>query len=453
MNSILCVFSDTVPTFNALYYDGKCFNLNEEDDFYYKTIGKYKLTEYDKKILQLREIEINKLDYLWEEIQKVKYENKDYNEIGNLIRSISSEESRKIAIDILSRVKCGGSILHNYVSFIKDKIDKRLKLLNLKYNGYLIKYETEVPRLIYDRVFNGIIIKFYIPDDDNPEIYQTYDYDFKDEILSNTLKHRIDSVVKEISATHDVILKILNVLQLNNKINNFKLNYKENTDYIDTIYFEDYRNKCFVLSNKYYDKNSFKQDNPNIFNNLINDNTIFITLSNMYFYNSYESFYITETEDSYKLNKINYNQFIKYKYNNLIKQENINFSYYKNDNNSKFLPRYNFVIITSELNSLIEKIKENINNIRRNFIDTDYFTKIYKDKETIEIIDNEINKKLQQLLFPITYLSNKNNSGILNVRLNKDFTKDKLGKTRGWLIKDFIETLECIGVTGVNNIE
>jgi hypothetical protein len=446
MNSILCVFSDTIPIFNALYYDGKCFNLNEEDDFYYKVIGKYKLTEYDKKILQLREIEINKLDYLWEEIQKIKHESKDYNEIGNLIRSISSEESRKIAIDILSRVKCGGSILHNYISFIKDKIDKRLKLLNLKYNGYLIKYETYVPYYIYDRIFKGIHIVFYLPNDEFLESYYTYNYNFKDEILSYTLKSKIDNVVKELSNTHNILLKILNVLQLNNKINNYKLNYKKNTDYIDAIYFEDYRSKCFVLNKEYNTLEDFKQYNLNVFNDLINDNTEFINLP----YCCLNNFNIIETTDYYKINN---NLNLKYKYNNFIKQDNINMSYYKIDKSFKILPRYDFVNITSELNNLIEKVEENIDNIKSDFINTDYFTTIYKKNKTIEITDNEINKKLEQLLYPISYLSNKCDSDTLNIKLNKDFTKDKLGKTRGWLIKDFIEALKKIGIKNINNIK
>jgi hypothetical protein len=338
INSILCVFNDLIPTFKALYYEGKCFNLKDDDDFYYKNIGKYKLTQNDKNVLHSREIELEKLDYLWEEIQKIRNEDKDYNEIGNLIRAISSKESRKVAIDILSRAKCGNSILQNYITFIKSNIDKHLKLLNLKYNRYLIKYETEIPRLVYDRIFNGIVIKFYIPDDNSPEICQIYDYNFKDDILSDSLKQRIDNVVEDLSTTHELLLKVLNILQINNKILNYKLNYKENTDYINAIYFEDYRNKCFVLSRDYYNIEGFKRYNPNSFESLLDENTSFITLNYIYMYNK-QSFYITETLNSYELNRISSN-FIRYKFIKFIKQENINMSYFYMD---KFLPRYNFV--------------------------------------------------------------------------------------------------------------
>ncbi len=450
MNSILCVFTDSIPTFKALYYEGKCFNLNEENSSYYNTIGKYKLTKYDESVLYSREIELDKLDFLWEEIQKIKHENKSYDEIGNLIRAISSNEGRRIAIDVLSRVRCGNSILHNYVSFIKNNIDKRLKLLNLKYNGYLIKYETEIPHYIYDRIFNGIVVKFYVLKNDEPEIYQTYNYNFKEEILSNTLKRRIDSVVEELSATNDLLLKILNVLQINNKIINYKFNYKKNTDYIDTIYFEDYRNKSFVLSKEYGNRETFNKYNQKAFDNLINDNTSFISL-----YYLSDNFYIVETKDSYEFNKIyNYSdKFIKYKFNDYIEQKNINIAYYNIDKFFKPLPRYNFVNMTSKLTSLLEKIDEILDSIKNNFTNTDYFTKIYKEEDIIELSDFEIDKKLGQLLYPMIYLSNKCVLDTLNIKLNKDFTKDESGKTRGWLIKDFIDVLERVGITGINNIK
>jgi len=450
MNSVSCVFFDSIPTFKALYYNNKCFNLSDEDDFYLRTIGKYKVTKNDEEYLKNKEIEIGKLDYLWEETRKIKYDNKGFEDIGNLIRAISSEESRKIAIDILSKKQCGDSILNKYVLFLKTNIDKHLKLLNLKYNGYLIKYETEVPRLIYDRIFNGVTIKFYIPDSgynsDVPEVHQTYSYSFKDEILSDTLKSRIDTTVEKLLSTHNLLLKVLDVFQKNDKIVNYKLNYKENTDYINAIYFVDYRNKCFVLSKGYYSKETFQEHHTNVFNNLIDDNTLFIGLH----YLSY-NFYIQETKDSYDFNFVNStDKFIQYRFDKFIKQKTLNLSYYFVD---KSLPRYNFVKVTSELNDLLDKIEENIKDIKRNFSNTEYSTKIFKVGENIKISDHEIDKKLNQLLYPITYLSNKCDYKELNIQLNKDFTKGLLGDFRLWLIKDFINALNRIGVVEINNIK
>jgi len=450
INSMMCVFDNSIPTFKALYYEGKCFNLNDEDNFYYKTIGEYKLTKHDKNYLESRKVEMENLDHLWEEIRKIKYENKDYSEIGNFIRSITSEEGRKIAISILSRARCGNSILGNYVAFIKDKIDKRLKLLNLKYNGYLIRYETEIPRLIYDRIFNGITIKFYIPNNgynsDVPEIAYTYNFSFKDEILSNTFRNRTNTAVEKLLSTHNSLLKVLDIFQKNDKIINYKLNYKENTDYINAIYFEDYRNKCFVLSKGYYSKTTFQEHNTNVFNNLIDNNTMFIGLHYLS-----ENFYIEETNDSYNFNFVNSrDKFIEYKFNKLIKQNILNLSYYFVD---KSLPRYNFIKVTSELNDLLDKIEENIKDIKRNFHNTEYYTKIYKSGENIKISDCDIDKKLNQLLYPIIYLINKCVYEELNIQLNKDFTKGLVGDFKLWLIKDFINVLDRVGVTNINNIK
>lgn len=454
VNSMMCVFDSSIPTFKALYYEGKCFNLNDEDKLYYETIGEYKLTKYDKKVLKIREKEIEKLDWLWDEIRQIKYENKDYNAIGDLIRSIDSEEARKIAIDLLSRVKCGGSILQNYVYYIKDNIDRRLKHLNLKHNGYLIKYDTKIPRLIYDRIFNGIIIEFYVLDSDEPEIFQTYKFDFKEEILSDYLKRRIDNKMNELSYIHNLLLNILDLFKINNKITNYKLNYKESTDYINCIYFEDYRSKSFVLTKGYYDYETFSRNNPDVFTNLISkDSTLFLNLNN--FYSHTINFYIKETKDSYEFNRISSyskDDFIKFKLDSLIKQEIINISYYLVDYSFKFLPRYNFVDITHDLDSCIKKIKTKIDDIKNNFSETEYSKRIYKEGETIEISDNEINKKLTQSLYPIVYLSNKCESDTLNIKLNKEFTRDALGNFRLWLVKDFIEKLRFFGITNINNI-
>jgi hypothetical protein len=334
--------------------------------------------------------------------------------------------------------------LQNYITFIKSNIDKHLKLLNLKYNGYLIKYETEIPRLIYDRIFNGIIIKFYISDDDCPEICQTYDHNFKDDILSDSLKQRIDYVVKDLSSTHDLLLKVLKVLQTSNKIINYKLNYKENTDYIDSIYFEDYRNKCFVLNKKYYYIKDFKRYNEFVFKDLIKDDIILLKLP----YD--KDFCILETKNLYEFKSVYYNfNFIRYKFN-LIKQENINISYFYMD---KYLPRYNFVKATLNLENILIKIENKIGNIKENFVDTEYFNKIYIEDEFVEIFDIEINKTLEQLLYPMIYLSNKCNTNTLSIRFNKEFTKNEFGKLQLWLIKDFIDVLNRLGVSGICNIK
>ena len=441
INSMMSVFDNSIPTFKALYYDGKCFNLNDEDKLYYETIGEYKLTKYDEIVLEIREEEMNKLDWLWDEIRKIKYENKDYNEIGNLIRSISSEEGRKIAIDILSRVKCGGSILQNYVNYIKSNIDKRLKLLNLKYNGYLIKYETKIPRLIYDRIFDGIIIEFYVLNDDEPEIYKTYNYNFKDEILSENLKYRIDNEVKRLLSSNDLLLHLLEVLKSNNKIINHKFHYKESTDYIDAIYFEDYRNNKYVIYDYgYYHHNETIVNFKRIFGNIIDDNTISINL-NYIKYNS--DVFVVETENSYNfINKLT----LKYKYDKIFKQDEINLTYLKIDKTFRFLPRYNFIEKINELKKLQDDIYCFVSNY--SFHNKKFYLKEVHKNHIFEITDLNINKKIEKLLYPMIYISNKCELSSLNIIFNKEFANNE-----PWLIKDFIEILEDFNIVNINNIK
>lgn len=442
INSIMCVFEDSIPIFKALYYDGKCFNLNDEDKVYYEIIGKYKLTKFDEDILKIKEKEINRLDWLWDEIRKIKYESKDYDNIGNLVRSISSEEGRQIAINLLSRMSCGGSILHNYVAFLKDKIDRHLKHLNLKHNGYLIKYETEIPRLIYDRVFKGIMINFYVLDEDYPETYYTYNYDFKENILSDTLKQRIDRSVESLSRSNDLLLHILNVLKNNDKVIDYKLHYKNNTDYVDSIYIEDYRNKKFILFKSFYKDKMNEDELQDMFNNCINDEIIFLNLQNK-FYDV--DFFIIETNDSYNFSN---NIPIVYKYDNLFNQTEMNLTYSNFiDKSFKFLPRYNFVEKMSELNVIRTQIHLLIKTYK--FNDQDYL-KVYKN--FIEITEPDINKILKQLLYPIVFYSNNCEYNNLNIILNKDFTKDSDGNFRLWLIKDFIEILNYFNIITINNI-
>lgn len=447
INSMLCVFTDTTPSFKALYYEGKCFNLTDEDDLYVKTIGKYIITKSDEEYLKSKEIEIEKLDCLWEETRKIIFQNKGFEDIGNLIRAISQGEGRKIAIDILSKKQCGDSILNKYVSFLKSNVDKRLKLLNLKYNGYLIKYETEIPRYIYDRIFNGIIIKFYIPDNDNPEIYQTYNYDFKDEILSIVLKNRIDFVVTHLSSANNSLLHIINVLKLNNKVIDSKLHYKERTDYVDSIYFEDYRNSRFIL---YDHKNISKNKFADVFDGFIND-IEFIDLRDCrgYIYGNALNVFITETEDSYGFS---YNIPVKYKFNNIFKQDNINLTYKSWDKSFKFLPRYDFVKTTQFLEEILDTIRKNICSLERDFYQTEYANKIYQDGTIIEISDLEINKKIEQLLYPIVFESNRCDSDSLNIIFNKDFTKED-NRLKLWVIKDFIYILNKFVNIHINNIQ
>ncbi|TCI99963.1 competence protein CoiA family protein, partial [Cytobacillus praedii] len=55
-------FKDKIPTFKALFYDGKCFNT-KKNDTYYNTIGRYKEEKSRSKIDNELKERIRKLDW------------------------------------------------------------------------------------------------------------------------------------------------------------------------------------------------------------------------------------------------------------------------------------------------------------------------------------------------------------------------------------------------------
>lgn len=434
-------YDNFIPTFNALYYKGKCFNLNTEDEIYYKTIGEYKLTKYDKKILEIRKDKVEALDWLWDEIKTIKYNNKDYDGIGDILHSIDDDETRSIAIDMLSKIKCGNSILNNYISYLKDKLERRMKLFNLKHDGYLIKYKIKVPKLIYDRIFKGLLICLYSPYGHETK-YQTYDLKFsKHDILNNTeIKKSIEYCTHQIKKENNLLLKALKILQDNEKVIEYKLHYKIRTDYIDAIYFKDYRGYDFILHCSLL-TNELDIIN-NDFNNIIKENSGFI---------EYNNYILIETNNSYRSNRSNCYIDVHYDFDNLLLQKEINLSYLF-DEEYTYLPKYDFVKVTSDLIELKHKVdtytNEFISNIDENIV--------YKDSQKFRISDKGINKKLKQVLYPMIYISNNSKNDCLNIRLNKDFTKGSDGRTQGWLIKDFIKVLEDIGICDdivINNIK
>lgn len=159
--SMMASNNKTLPTFDALYYNGKCYHINDlEDDIYYNTIGKRKhilrnyLTESSRN-------ELGKLDWLWKEIKKYKTGDVNIEDISLLIRQIDEKDGRDVVISILRKSFCN-NIVKDYVEFYKLKINKSLEPIDFNCNGALIHYSIKVPHFIYDRVYNtGFTIEFY----------------------------------------------------------------------------------------------------------------------------------------------------------------------------------------------------------------------------------------------------------------------------------------------------
>jgi hypothetical protein len=116
---------DKIPTFNALFYNGKCFNT-DKSDLYYNTIGKYKEEKLSGNINPKLKENFKRLDWFWNDI--INYKNGDISikEIVDLIDSVGYDEY-KIMLSILRKQKCNSI----YIDFKKYKTDFCIKYINI----------------------------------------------------------------------------------------------------------------------------------------------------------------------------------------------------------------------------------------------------------------------------------------------------------------------------------
>lgn len=142
---------DKIPTFKALFYDGKCFNV-KKNDTYYNTIGRYKERLYNqvKTSNKLKEM-IQKLDWFWEEVINYKKDKIDIEKLVDFV-DYNEPEEKSLILEILSTKRCtpvyedfinykvnlfeklGNDLISgkNYFSLEKLKIGRKYK--NIKYN-------------------------------------------------------------------------------------------------------------------------------------------------------------------------------------------------------------------------------------------------------------------------------------------------------------------------------
>lgn len=125
---------DKIPTFKALFYDGKCFNT-KKNDMYYNTIGKYKeevIGNVDKVDDDLKE-RIQKLDWFWDDVLRYKNNEVDIDYMVDLINVINKEDIDVIKI-ILNKTKCT-NIYENYIKYKANCIFKEISYIAKEYYG------------------------------------------------------------------------------------------------------------------------------------------------------------------------------------------------------------------------------------------------------------------------------------------------------------------------------
>lgn len=152
----------------------------------------------------------------------------------------------------------------------------------------------------------------------------------------------------------------------------------------------------------------------------------------------------TIIEDDF-INRFKYE--INYKFDKFFNKD-IKLSFRKVNEKYIYLPRYDFVKAIDEIN----KILTEIDNFKMNYINN--FIKADNNLNEIqyEITSEEINKKIYRILYPMIYVANRSENDILEFRFNVDFTKGVHGGLKLWIIKDFIENLNELEITNVENI-
>jgi len=241
----------------------------------------------------------------------------------------------------------------------------------------------------------------------------------------------------------NILCKIVNILEkYPDKIIDIKLDYSYK-DKVNLLYFKDYRGYEFVVySNRSHINAIEPKSKYEYYGDFwYSENIKFLQIGLLL----QDNIYIYQYNDSYQIT----NKLINPKYSfPYLNNPKINFSFREFGYNTKLLLRYDFMYKTEHIDNIIKKIIILKNKfIREN--EEKYSNNIIYDQE--EITDEEINNDIYKCLYPIICLSEKNPNDVLNVKLNIDFTV-KDGKKQPWLIKQFIESLNKLGINNIHNI-
>lgn len=431
---IISASNKSVLEFNALYYDGKCFNVKKgEDSVYHETIGILKEQLRKNKEYENRKNDIEELDWFWYEIHKF---NQDKISLSDIILFIDSVKDKDLIYRILKKSKCNNIkelYEHHKINQYKRVINNLLGLDVESYGFKIVIGKNGVNKRIrlVDYTQYGCTEYF------SNNAWGEYLYDKSD-------VHCVSNKIKEIQEYKDFQATLIKELETNRHILNIQISNLHDS----IIYFEDMNQNKYVLYNKdfYWDESLLKSTYGDLlrFINLGYKNIKQLKKEGFRFVLYSNNIYEFEHKNDFSI-------VVDCKYKTkILDGKSINLTYFRDKEYAR-VPRFDFVqctkrlheVITSEINPLLAKKKEEFYKS----IENEVFVKKYN---TMEVQSNEIDEKLQKLIYPIYYISQSND--IVNVSLNCDFTKE-FGSHQPWLIKDFIETLESLGVTNISNIK
>lgn len=171
----------SIKEFKALYYKGKCFNINKESNDYYEFVGNLKIKAKNGEVDKSK---VEQLNWLWRDIVKYKNNELDIETLANEIYAIEDEEMRNIIVSLLKKSSCN-SVLNDYVKYYKQLVrEEFMKQCDNAYNVY-----TKQLNKIYDRIYIGCYASIYSK---GIEIYRgvvNYDDINLDSILMNNINH------------------------------------------------------------------------------------------------------------------------------------------------------------------------------------------------------------------------------------------------------------------------
>lgn len=144
-----------LPIFKALFHDGNCLEI-KNGNAYYSTIGIYKERMQKNELTLEQKERIKNLDYFWRDIILYKKGEKDIVDISTLINNIVEFEDCDIIVNILKKPRCG-EVLVDYVEYKRNNIEQILDKYVSKFKelNQEMTYIIEIPRIIYDRIYEG----------------------------------------------------------------------------------------------------------------------------------------------------------------------------------------------------------------------------------------------------------------------------------------------------------
>jgi len=344
---------------------------------------------------------------------------------------------------------------HAYTFLIKnDSID--LCSHNKKYNGYN-NYYINLKSIEFKKLTKKEIINFV---NDNMNFLKEKNIEIENQIANEILKRenaklkrdqeKLDRKIarEKEKKEYDIMKenKYKNILEqiikiFNNNINEI-LEYRLDNSLLEksaVLFFKNNKNINYIvcLDSDYY---KIKY--------LINENInhILIDINNFYDENS---IFISKVNDDYRISQYIHN-LPKYNLINSLKEYRVNHFTFKKFNGYYNLDKFNFVKATIQLENMYSKIKEYIDNYCNNL-------KIYNNliihEKYNDITNSDINNSINKILYPLIYLADKNKHlDILNITFNVDFTLID-NNHQPWIIKDFINALNLIGIKNIENIK